>query len=80
MADPRPNFTIARICLNCFYGVFGEDDYYGPCKLPQVSNPDAETLKTHYTCTCDAHTWKKSRSKIQKPAAAVGATLPDDAL
>lgn len=80
MTNPRPNFTIARICRNCMYGKFETYDYYGDCLLPKTTDPDAEPLKTHTQCTCDAHVWVKSKTKIHKPAMEVGATVPDDVL
>jgi hypothetical protein len=80
MNDPRQNFTVSRCCRNCHYFIPRNEYTKGWCNLPFILNDKADVLPTHSTCTCDAHTWKKNRHTVQKPALEVGAKLPEDVI
>lgn len=80
MSDTRSNFVLVRCCWNCHYFKKQGANNKGSCSLPSVTDPKAKNLKAHGTCVCDAHTWKKNRHTVQRPAVMTGARLPDDAI
>lgn len=74
MADKRPNFRIARCCLNCFYfSVTHRSEKKisplrgaGYCTINKVADPSAVLLKTHAMLVCDAHIWRNNGTFMPK--------------
>lgn len=78
MNDPRPEYTVVRVCFNCTF--FTRARRKGLCTLPQVMDPSAAPLKTHGQCSCDAHIWKAKSTAVQKIALEYGAQMPKDVI